>query len=130
VAYGATGGVFVQPYPPTGAKYQVPPTGRSPHHPFWSRDGTELFYEPQVSQLAAVPIRTRPEFAFGTPVSLPAGIFGSTNPTFARNRDVDTSGKRFIVPVSASDTETGSTFAETRIVLNWFQELKERMPSK
>ena len=124
--------MFVQPYPPTGAKYQVPPTGLNPHHPFWSRDvkELELFYEPQIGELAVVPVRTRPEFAFGTLVSLPAGRFGSRNPAFARNRDVDASGKRFIAPVSASETETGSAFAEARIVLNWFLELNERVPAK
>src|SRR5262249_9996306 len=72
VAYGAPGGVFVQPYPPTGTIHQVPATGRTPHHPFWSRDGNELFYEPQFGELAVVPVRTRPEFAFGTLASLPA----------------------------------------------------------
>src|SRR5262249_39146853 len=90
--------------PPTGAKYQVPATGgAAPHHPFWSRDGSELFYEPNINQLFVVPVRTRPEFAFGTPVSLAAGAFGSTNPAFARNRDVDATGKRFIMPVLATE---------------------------
>jgi len=32
--------------------------------------------------------------------------------------------------VSAAETETGSASAETRIVLNWFQELRERVPTK
>jgi len=123
---GTTDGVFVQPYPPTGAIYPVPPTGPDPHNPFWSRDGKELFYEPRINELAVVPILT--PFAFGTPVPLPAGRFGSTGPAFARNRDA--SGKRFIAPVSAAETETGSASAETRIVLNWFQELRERVPTK
>jgi Tol biopolymer transport system component len=130
VAYGANGSVFVQPYPPTGAKYQVPSTNGSPHHPFWSRDGKELFYEPNINQLFVVPVRTQPEFAFGTPKSLTAGNFGSTNPAFARNRDVDVTGKRFITPVLASERDAGLTTAEIRIVLNWFTELKERVPAK
>jgi eukaryotic-like serine/threonine-protein kinase len=130
VAYGASGGVFVQPYPPTGAKYQVPSTTSSAHHPFWSRDGKELFYEPGINQLFVVPVRTHPEFAFGTPISLPAGNFGSTNPAFARNRDIDLTGKRFITPALANQADYGSAFMELRVVLNWFQELKERVPTK
>jgi Tol biopolymer transport system component len=130
VAYGVNGSVFVQPYPPTGAKYQVPSTSSSSHHPFWSRDGKELFYEPSINQLFIVPVQTRPEFAFGPPVALPAGNFGSTSPAFARNRDVDATGKRFITPVLANDAATGSAFAEIRIVLNWFEELKQRVPTK
>lgn len=130
VAYGANGSVFVQPYPPTGAKYQVPSTSSSSHHPFWSRDGKELFYEPTINQLFVVPVRTGPQFAFGTPVSLPAGKFGSTSPGYARNRDVDATGKRFITPVFANEAEDTSAFDEIRIVLNWFHELKERVPAQ
>jgi len=132
VAYGANGSVFVQSYPPTGEKHQVPSSAGTgtQHHPFWSRDGRELFYEPNINQLFALPIRTQPEFAFGTPASLPAGNFGSTNPAFPRNRDVDGTGKRFITPVLANDAEPGSVAGEIRVVLNWFQELKERVPTK
>jgi hypothetical protein len=128
VAYGVNGNVFVQPYPPTGAKYQVPSTTGSPHHPFWSRDGKELFYEPTINQLSVVPVQTGPPFAFGTPASLPAGKFGSTNPAFARSRDVDATGKRFITPVSATEPESAS--GEIRIVLNWQEELRQRVPTR
>jgi Tol biopolymer transport system component len=33
--------VFVQPFPPTGAKYQLPEAGVAP---VWSRDGKQIFY--------------------------------------------------------------------------------------
>jgi len=32
----------VQPFPPTGGKWQVSPSGG--FHPVWRRDGRELFY--------------------------------------------------------------------------------------
>src|SRR5262249_33482185 len=34
--------VYVQPYPPTGAKFQI--TREGGHHPLWSRDGKELLF--------------------------------------------------------------------------------------
>ena len=134
VAYGTGGAVFVQPYPPAGPKYQVPYQRREgtggPHHPFWSRDGRELFYEPTIAQLHAIPVRTQPEFVFGNPMSLAAGAYGSTNPIFYRNRDVGADGKRFITYVSADDAADGPALTEIRVVLNWFEELKARMPSQ
>jgi serine/threonine-protein kinase len=129
VAYTADLTVYVQPWPPTGAKYQVP-GGQGPHHPFWSRDGKELFYEPTIAQLFVVPVRTGAGFAFGNPTPLAAGAFGSTNPAFARNRDVDISGQRFITYVSADQNLAGETLPnELQVVLNWFDELKARVPT-
>ena len=49
VAYGSdesgTDAVYVQPFPATGAKYQVS-RGDVGHHALWSRDGKQLFYIP------------------------------------------------------------------------------------
>ncbi len=42
--------IFVQPFPPTGAKYQLPNVLDN-HHPLWSPDGRELFYVPGPSTL-------------------------------------------------------------------------------
>jgi Tol biopolymer transport system component len=42
---GADRSIYVQPFPATGARYQVPKleTGGQ-RHPLWSRDGRELFF--------------------------------------------------------------------------------------
>jgi serine/threonine protein kinase len=101
-----------------------------PHHPFWSRDGKELFYEPTIAQLHAIPVRTQPEFTFGTPVPLAAGGYGSTNPIFSRNRDIDVDGNRFITFAATDETGEPRSPAEICVVLNWFEELKARMPSQ
>lgn len=126
-AYSIASVVYVEPFPRTGARYQV---GSAGHHPIWSPDGNELFFEPGPTQLQVVPVQTQPTFAFGNPVSLRAGAFGSTNPAMPRNRDLTRDGTRFIAPVVADEGTRGTAAStrEIRIVLNWFEELKRLVP--
>ena len=42
----------------------------TPHKPMWSPDGKELFYIPRFGRFEAVPVRTRPEFTFGSPTEI------------------------------------------------------------
>src|SRR5262249_51446572 len=69
VAYGSsrngvrTGALFVQPFPPTGATYQIGTGGGV--HPLWSPDGRELFFNPSQTDFAVVSISTQPTFTFG-----------------------------------------------------------------
>ncbi len=46
--------VFVQPFPPTGAKWQISQSGG--HQPQWSRDGRELFYVTPDRRIIAVSV--------------------------------------------------------------------------
>jgi Tol biopolymer transport system component len=48
--------VFVTPFPPTGAKWQISPSGG--HQPQWSRDGRELFYISPDQRIVAVSVST------------------------------------------------------------------------
>ena len=62
--------VLAQPFPPTGAQFQVSPDeGRTPA---WSRGGRELFYHHQSSnRLMVVKVTTSPGLAFSAPTALP-----------------------------------------------------------
>ena len=71
--------IFVQPFPPTGAKYQVPSTLDN-HHPIWAPDGRSLFYVPGPRLFARVSVATEPTFRFGNPVSLNLNRAGRTGP--------------------------------------------------
>jgi Tol biopolymer transport system component len=125
---GATTGVFVEPYPRTGAKYQVAPGGG--RTPLWSRDGRELFFHDQFSnRLSVVSVRTEPTFSSGTPVVLP--IEGTVHPIQQRNYDVTPDGKQLLVvlPESAGKT-TQPSAQQINVVLNWAEELKARVPVK
>ena len=73
LAYGSNelnrGGfqVFVQPFPPTGAKFQV--NAMTASTPVWSRDGKRLFFAYN-SRIFSAAIQTTPAFAAGQPVEI------------------------------------------------------------
>jgi serine/threonine-protein kinase len=138
VAYEASnpdgGGVavYVQPFPPTGTKNQISKSDEVGHHPLWSPDGKELSYIPAPSRLVAVSITAQPSFAFGTSVPLLRRFSIANGQTDVRNHDITPDGKRFIGVTGAltGDQSSGAFTPEIRVVLNWFEELKARVPSK
>ena len=69
--------IIVQPFPPTGARYELAHDGR-PNQPQWSRDGKELFFVPGPEQFKAVPVTVDPNFSFGKPISLIRSAGGRT----------------------------------------------------
>jgi serine/threonine protein kinase len=123
VAYGNIG-IFVEPFPATGAKYRV--SGNI--HPFWSPDGTELFAFPR-SRFASVTITTKPSFAFSTPVESPTGGFLVRGPSAERNVDIMPDGQRFVGIVSADQGPSGTLGGpRIQVVEHWFEDLKARVP--
>jgi eukaryotic-like serine/threonine-protein kinase len=116
---------YVQPFPPNGTKYQIGRGGR----PAWSRDGSELFYVPAPGQFRAVKVRTQPTFEFSNPISIPRN-FGIADPINPRPYDVTPDG-RFVGIGTALQAGTGSTRStQIHVVLNWFEELKVRVPAR
>lgn len=119
--------IFVQPFPATGAKYPVVQGGR----PFWSHDGSELFYNPAVGQIAVVPINTRPTFSFGEPTVFSIAGLLSRNPAQSpRVWDIAPDGKRLIGVADATESAgSGEATQQIEVVLNWFTDLKARVPN-
>jgi serine/threonine-protein kinase len=117
------GDTYVQPFPPTGAKYLIAPGGR----PLWSRDGKELFFVPAPGVFMAVTINTQPTFTFTNPVSLPRG-FGVAIPSSPRTFDILPDG-RFIGVAPPGQSPSGSSSAQIHVVIGWFDELKRRVPT-
>jgi serine/threonine-protein kinase len=127
-------GVYVQPFPATGARYQVPKEQATDidYHPVWAPSGTELFYTPNAGsgQLSGVSVSTRPTLAFGNPFSFPAGVAAARVSTQTRAYDILPDG-RFVGLIPASQPESSDasrSSVEMRVVLNWFEELKARVP--
>jgi len=123
--------VFVQPFPPTGAKYQIPEIGMGP---IWSPDGKQLLYaagNPGTNRMVAVDVRTTPTFTFGppTPVQI-AGLTGNTG--IIRHYDMTPDGKGIIAVLDVAATQAASGVRQPNpqinVVLNWFIELKQRSP--
>jgi hypothetical protein len=67
-------GVFVQPYPSTGALYKAPKISND-FHPVWPPDGKAIFYMPTAARFVRVTVMPTPTLSFGRPEEWP-GIFG------------------------------------------------------
>lgn len=120
--------IYVQPFPATGAKYQLP-VPRDNHHPVWSRDGKELIYVPGPGEFAAIDVTTTPTFAFGNPKSIKQAL-PNYPPGVPRQYDVAPDG-RLLGRVNADQSTAGGTLtSQIHVVLNWFTELRERVPVK
>jgi Tol biopolymer transport system component len=119
--------IFVQPFPATGAKYQLVTKGPGAHQPLWSPDGRELIYNPAPGVLEAVPVTTLPTFAFGNPLAVPRP-FQTGPPEVRRPFDITPSG-RLVGLTAAGATASGVTASpQVHIILNWFEELTRRVP--
>jgi Tol biopolymer transport system component len=119
-------GVYVQPFPPTGARYQIP-SSRNDFHPVWRPDGAALFYIPLAGRLAEVSLQTGPSFTFGRTVGLPGPLMQDSRSSELRDYDILPDG-RFIGFVAGQDTSGNAGEPEIRLVLNWFEELRQRVP--
>jgi len=122
--------VYVAQFPGLEAEVKVSTGGG--RHPQWSGDGRELFYlqndtaespRPlsQRVKLMALPVETSPEFKAGTPHMLFAGPFLGGRHDYAVTPD----GKTFIF---IRESQPGSAPTEMKVVLNWDNELKRRLP--
>src|SRR5262249_32131519 len=130
VAYGSnepgSDAIFVEPFPQTGAKYQIS-RGDIGHHPVWSRDGGRLFYIPGPGRFASVAVTTAPSFSFSILSSAPRSfVFGNAQQN-NRNHDIGRDGRPLgIVPEGQTPLARP---LQLNIVLNWTEELKQRVPS-
>jgi serine/threonine protein kinase/Tol biopolymer transport system component len=118
--------VFVQPFPPTGAKYLA---AANAIHPIWSPDGRELFFNSR-GQFSVVSVVTKPSFAVGNTTALrSAGAARERGPGFSRDSDVLPDGNRVIGIVAPDITQSASANV-INVVLNWFTELQQRVPTR
>jgi hypothetical protein len=112
---------YVQPFPPTGARYQIDRGGR----PLWSADGGTLFFVPGPGQLKAVSVtETAGSLEFTAPESLPRR-FGLSPPHHPRAFDILPDGR--VVGINTPpDTDTAAN--RIHVVQNWLEELKTKVP--
>ena len=121
--------VYVCPFPDVKkGKWKVSASGGN--HPLWSPDGRELFYSSSDATMA-VPVETDPQFKLnGTPSVLFPGklgkIIGANRLAMADHTywDISPDGKRFLMLKDSPDEAP----RKINIVLNWLEELKQRVP--
>ncbi|MBI4477924.1 MAG: serine/threonine-protein kinase [Acidobacteria bacterium] len=108
--------VYVRPFPGPGGKWQISTDGG--HDPMWHPRGTELFFR-NADQVLAVAISTSPTVKAGVPHVLFRGRFVNTGIDSGYTADHD----RFVFIQESTQTST----PEIGFVLNWFQELTQRV---
>jgi Tol biopolymer transport system component len=136
VAYASQEGrsssaIYVRPFPPTAERHQISKNADDGHHPMWSPDGAELsFSGGEGGSLNAVRITTRPSFRVEEAMPVPRRFQGA-NPTVERPFDISRDGQHFLGLIDATQTQSGAPATpQIQVGLNWFEELKARVPSK
>ncbi len=127
--------VYVHSFPDVNqGRWQVSTNGGN--NPLWSPDGRELFYRSGDSFIA-VEVETDPAFKLGESAILFKGAyFSEPDATKYTPWDIHPDGDRFLLlkppleiaaePASQEPVAAGPR--KINIVLNWFEELKERVP--
>jgi Tol biopolymer transport system component len=127
--------IFVSPFPDTSSgKWKISNNGGG--LPLWSPDNRELYYR-ENDKVMAVRIKTDETFTYGKPVVLFEGTYFWEFTDESSNKqpfswDIHPDGKRFLMIKPA--TAEGSGFQneappKINIILNWFEELKQKVPS-
>ena len=127
VAYDGENGVFVQPFPPTGAKYFV----MQGIHPFWSPDGTALFASRRTGPVRAA-VTTTPVFTFGAATEITTRWYGK-GPITERDVDMMPDGSHFVGIINPKTSTAPAAVADSNqveVVVNWFEELHTRTGAK
>ena len=109
--------VYARPFPGPGQKWQISSEGGS--QVLWARNG-ELFYR-SGNKMMAVEVKTQPAFSAGSPRLLFDGQYSWF--VHRHNYDVTPDGQRFLMLKSADPAAT-----QINVVLNWFEDLKQRVP--
>ena len=110
--------VYVQQFPGPGAKYPISTNGGT--EPRWARNG-ELFFRNR-NQMMVVQVTTQPTFGASKPRVLFVASFSAQD-----GYDVSTDGERFVM---VDDGEQPNTTTQINVVLNWYEELKQRVPAR
>jgi len=112
--------VFVEDFPSATKRWKISIDGGE--EPRWSPDGKELYYRNR-DQWFVVPISTETGFLPGKPRLLFEGPYINV---YGYSWDVHPDGQRFLVLQAEEHTNP----RQIRVVLNWFEELKQDLPTE
>ena len=121
--------VYVEPFPDPGDRQLISTNGGQ--QPLWSPDGRELFYlgpEPvplEPDRLMVVPVTTDRGFRVGAPEVVAEAPFFSF--LGRQTYDVAPDG-RIVLIKRGTETSRNDAPRHINVVLNWHQELLERVP--
>jgi len=116
--------IYVRPFPDVDKeRWQVSTNGGN--SPLWSPDGRELFYFSDGS-VNAVAVNTKPTFSIGAPKALFRGNYVGPAMNSGASWDISPDGKRFLM----LKEDAGGGPRKINVVLNWFEELKQKVAVK
>jgi Tol biopolymer transport system component len=115
--------IYIQPYPATGAKYLVSVGGGM--EPVWAPDGSELYYR-NGDMMMAVQITMESQFRYSAPKELFKGQF-RTGSFYRPAYDIHPDGDRFLM---IKDEEEAYETRKINVIINWFEELREKSDTK
>jgi Tol biopolymer transport system component len=116
--------VYVQAYPGPGGRWLISTAGGM--EPVWSRDGREIFYRTlDGARMMAASVQTSPTFSAALPRVLFEGRYALASGGFYSNYDVSKDGREFLM----LEPEEAMANTQINVVLNWFEELKRRVPA-
>jgi serine/threonine-protein kinase len=125
-----TNQVYVRPFPNVDAGSWHVSTGPICSRPLWARNGRELFYlDDALNRLMVVPVQADGEtFRMGSPVKVfdyPLVVSSYSTRSF----DISPDGQRFLVIKGATNDQSSTASpASMVVVVNWLEELKQRVP--
>jgi eukaryotic-like serine/threonine-protein kinase len=112
--------VYVRPYP--GPDRKLPVSTQGGTHPKWNRNGKELFYR-SGNKMMVVDVPTHgTDMTMSEPRILFDQRYAYGSAQTVANFDVSADGQRFVM------VKDDSASGRLNIVLNWFEELKARVP--
>ncbi len=120
--------VCVRPFPEVDkGRWQVSTYGG--HSPLWSLDGRELFYRTGDAVMSVAVNTNSSSFSFAPPKTLFRGKYVAEQDLHPW--DISPDGKRFLMMKESGSSQAASPGPrKIVVVLNWFEELKQRVPTK
>jgi serine/threonine-protein kinase len=122
--------IYVRPFPDVGSGlWQVSIGGGT--RPLWARGGEELFYLSATGAVMRVGVERGTSWA-STPPSMivkAEGYFTVPGANPGRTYDVTPDGQRFLMIKTAGDAG-GTGVSSINVVVNWFEELKAKVPRR
>jgi eukaryotic-like serine/threonine-protein kinase len=114
--------VYVRPF--SGSRRKIRISSDGGQEPAWAPDGHEIFYR-SGDRMMAVDIMSQPTLRPGKPRLLFERPFAKGGPW--RNYDVSLDGRRFLM---LKPTKEDVPLTQLNVVLNWSEELKQRVPTR
>jgi hypothetical protein len=115
--------IWMRRFPDGDDEHRISTEGGA--EPMWSSTGRELFFI-NGDKMMAVDVNTDAGFAVGVPHVLYQGHFARST-VYASNYSVTRDGLRFL---RVRPTAPDAPMNQVQIVLNWFEELKQKLPVK